>query len=109
MRGGGEGCGASANEYSCAHGAHINLGDLTPYITYVFEKSIKFKIHQDIVQKSLIVSQNLQNFTNVRINDLHKYSLLIYLIPFSTNDASYNSSSSDTEPGVSDPMFPVRI
>ncbi len=25
------GCGLSANEYSCAHGAQINFGDLTPY------------------------------------------------------------------------------
>jgi hypothetical protein len=32
MRGGG-GCGFSANEYSCAHGAQINFfGDQTPYI-----------------------------------------------------------------------------
>ncbi len=33
---GGEGafCGASANEYSCAHEAQINFGDLTPYLTY---------------------------------------------------------------------------
>jgi hypothetical protein len=29
-RGGGV-CGVSANEYSCAHGAQINFGDLTPY------------------------------------------------------------------------------
>jgi hypothetical protein len=29
----GRGCGASANEYSCAHGAQINLGDLNPYLT----------------------------------------------------------------------------
>ncbi len=34
MRRGGEDCGASANEYSCAHGAQINFGDLTPYLTY---------------------------------------------------------------------------
>jgi hypothetical protein len=27
-------CGVSANEYSCAHGAQINFGDLTPYLTY---------------------------------------------------------------------------
>ncbi len=27
--------GASANEYSCAHGAQINFGDLTPYFNYV--------------------------------------------------------------------------
>ncbi len=26
-------CGA-ANEYSCTHGAHINFGALTPYLTY---------------------------------------------------------------------------
>ncbi len=29
MRGG---CGVSANEYSCAHGAQKNFGDLTPYL-----------------------------------------------------------------------------
>jgi hypothetical protein len=35
MRGeGGGGGGVSANEYSCAHGAQINFGDLTPYLTY---------------------------------------------------------------------------
>jgi hypothetical protein len=32
--GGGASCGVSANEYSCAHGAQINFGDLTPYLTY---------------------------------------------------------------------------
>ncbi len=32
-RGGGS-CGVSANEYSCAQGAQINFGDLTPYLTY---------------------------------------------------------------------------
>jgi hypothetical protein len=26
----GGGCGVSANEYSCAHGAQINFADLTP-------------------------------------------------------------------------------
>jgi hypothetical protein len=31
---GGGGCGVSTNEYSCAHGAQINFGDLTPYLTY---------------------------------------------------------------------------
>jgi hypothetical protein len=34
---GGGGCGVSAKEYikeySCAHGAQINVGDLTPYLT----------------------------------------------------------------------------
>jgi hypothetical protein len=28
------GGGVSANEYSCTHGAQINFGDLTPYLTY---------------------------------------------------------------------------
>jgi hypothetical protein len=32
--GGGGSVGVSANEYSCAHGAQINFGDLTPYLTY---------------------------------------------------------------------------
>jgi hypothetical protein len=32
--GGGYECGVSANEYSCAHGAQINFGDLTPFLTY---------------------------------------------------------------------------
>jgi hypothetical protein len=32
----GEGCGVSANEYSSAHGAPINFGDLTPYLIYGF-------------------------------------------------------------------------
>ncbi len=34
MRGEGGSCGVSANEYSWAHGALINFGDLTPYLTY---------------------------------------------------------------------------
>ncbi len=39
-RGGGGGCGGfSANEYPyrCAHGAQINFGELTPYLTYDVE------------------------------------------------------------------------
>jgi hypothetical protein len=35
MGGGGVGCGVSANEYSCAHGAQINFGDRTLYLTYI--------------------------------------------------------------------------
>jgi hypothetical protein len=31
-------CGVSANEYSCAHGAQINFGDLTPYLKYALDK-----------------------------------------------------------------------
>jgi hypothetical protein len=32
--GGGEGWVVSSNEYSCAHGAQINFGDLVRYLTY---------------------------------------------------------------------------
>ncbi len=32
--GGGRELRVSANEYSCAHGAQRNFGDLTPYLTY---------------------------------------------------------------------------
>ncbi len=39
-RGGWVGCGISANEYSCAHGALINLGDLIPYLTYSLSSSL---------------------------------------------------------------------
>jgi hypothetical protein len=33
MRGEEGSCGVSANEYSCAHGAQINFGDLSSYLT----------------------------------------------------------------------------
>jgi len=33
MGGGGGVAGVSANEYSCAHGAQINFGDLSSYLT----------------------------------------------------------------------------
>ncbi len=32
--GGGGNCGVAAKEYSCGHGAQINFGDLTPYLSY---------------------------------------------------------------------------
>ncbi len=32
--GGGENCEVPANEYSCTHGAQINFGNLTQYLTY---------------------------------------------------------------------------
>ncbi len=35
LGGGGEICGVSANEYSCAYGAQINFVDLTSYINYM--------------------------------------------------------------------------
>jgi hypothetical protein len=36
-------CGVSANEDSCAHGAQINFGDPTPYLTYERKPSSSFK------------------------------------------------------------------
>jgi hypothetical protein len=58
VRGGGGrgGCGASANEHSCALGAQINFGDLTPYLTYGSHKSYNitilycFKFHEKITE-----------------------------------------------------------
>jgi hypothetical protein len=58
---GGCGCGASANEYSCAHGAQINFGDLTPYLTYGgksiiavdSKKSLVFLCHSYSVDRSV--------------------------------------------------------
>ncbi len=46
-------CGVSAYEYSCAHGAQINFGDLTPYLTYgrdtsVWDTSFKGRKVQDV-------------------------------------------------------------
>jgi hypothetical protein len=38
--GGGGGCGFSANEYISAHGAQINFGDLTPYLTHGCDHSL---------------------------------------------------------------------
>jgi hypothetical protein len=38
----GDGGGVSADEYSCAHGAQINFGDLTPYLTYGFDLLLVF-------------------------------------------------------------------
>jgi hypothetical protein len=37
--------GVLANECSCAHGAQINLGDLTPYLTYA---STLFVVNTDL-------------------------------------------------------------
>jgi hypothetical protein len=39
-------CGVSANEHSCAHGAQINFGDLTPYSTYAQDAPRVDKIGQ---------------------------------------------------------------
>ncbi len=41
MLGEGVDCGVSANEYSYAHGAQINFGDLTPYLIFGIRRSSK--------------------------------------------------------------------
>ncbi len=47
--GGGKGVAEiSANEYSCAHGAQINFGDLTPYLPYGWGEG-PFRVERDEV------------------------------------------------------------
>ncbi len=46
--GGGGSCGVSANEYSCAHGAQINFGDPTPYLTYGKIKNVQFSAYKNL-------------------------------------------------------------
>jgi hypothetical protein len=42
--------GFSAIEYSCAHGAQINNGDLTPYLTYGFDFRGYMDVRRTIVR-----------------------------------------------------------
>ncbi len=45
---GGGGCGVSANEYSCTHGAQINFEDVTPCLTYGTNKVKKCAVRKII-------------------------------------------------------------
>jgi hypothetical protein len=36
----------SANEYSCAHGAQINYGDLTPYLAFAGTFTLLYVSHR---------------------------------------------------------------
>jgi hypothetical protein len=48
-KGGGEGaCEVSANEDKCAHGAHIDFGDLTPYLTNGPPRSMQERKTKDL-------------------------------------------------------------
>ncbi len=58
-------CGVSANEYSCAHGAQINFGDLTPYLTYDF-----------ILYSILGISRALSTVVNGFVELPYKYLLM---------------------------------
>ncbi len=64
--GGEGGCGISANEYSCAHGAKINFGDLTPYLTYDNGTTVKvnFMLHFIFTKSSGIPSHPLDQGHN---------------------------------------------
>jgi hypothetical protein len=52
----GEGCGVSANEYSCAHRAQINFEDLTPYLTYASDVRSD---SQNFIPESVIFFYNI--------------------------------------------------
>ncbi len=54
MRGRG-GCGVSANEYTCSHGAQINVEDLTPYFTYEWHNAYMSEVTHS--ESMLIVRQ----------------------------------------------------
>jgi hypothetical protein len=54
MRRDGGGCGVSANEYSCTHGAQINFRDLTPYLTFGYNVLL---VHAYICARSLFLGQ----------------------------------------------------
>ena len=58
MRGeGGGGYGVSANEYSCAQGAQINSGDLTPYFNYGYDVHVcEYKYSWGFCSKCVTVS-----------------------------------------------------
>jgi hypothetical protein len=42
----------SANEYRCAHGTHINLGDLTPY----------YPITKAYIQRLILEIESIESF-----------------------------------------------
>ncbi len=64
--GGGWGYGVSTNDYSRTHGAQINLGDLTPYLTDV------------PVDKPLVAHKNAIH--HVEINKLSLFSYQAYAV-----------------------------
>ncbi len=65
--GGGRGCGVSANDYSCAHGALINFGD--PYLTYVLAVTLSPCSHTVI--RFVWVSAKFGTCTVVSVNGTH--------------------------------------
>jgi hypothetical protein len=58
----GGGCGFSANEYSCAHGAQINFGDLRTY------PGVSLKEAASILDRSLLLRFRLVRFFSPAIS-----------------------------------------
>jgi hypothetical protein len=58
-------CGVSANVYSCAHGAQITFGDLTPYLTYGWLVPVDLLLTLVYTQRKLKLAQlsNIHNCT----------------------------------------------
>ena len=61
--GGAGGWRISANEYSCAHGAQMNFGDLTPYLTYGCEDRI---LRRRFLDPAVFVREGTYAFTQKR-------------------------------------------
>jgi hypothetical protein len=68
--GGGGGCGVSAKEYSCAHGAQINFRDLTPHLkkglSSIFLYIIILTRHMYFMSFLDAASQNIRKNTENR-------------------------------------------
>jgi hypothetical protein len=70
MRGGGGCFGVSAYEYSCAYGAHINFGDLTPYLIYTVSTWQPWHLSSNNKQQNLTeTNENKTNNTQPTANN----------------------------------------
>ena len=121
MRGIGEGGSRSANKYSCSHGAQINFGDLTPYLTYGFfsrvsQAGILDAIFQSVFLFSLLLfwlcclhglrqTQRSASSKSSTGADA-KYFLKHYILKSVTFWYEYGSGSSDPYLWIADPGGP---
>jgi hypothetical protein len=53
--GGGGDAGVSANEYSYTHRAQTNFGNLTPYVTYVFNRKVLARKDSSLLRQLAVV------------------------------------------------------
>ncbi len=70
MGGGGGGCGVSVNEYSCAHGAQTNFGDLTPYLKGQCQKIFCFRFFFFLNYLEIFVAEFFTQSKPVWVDDL---------------------------------------